>query len=61
MPKDSFRQPKPCWSDVLWSDEMMVELFSLNFRIYVWHKANTEHYPKDSIPIVKRGGDSIRL
>lgn len=35
------------------------EFSGLNFRRYIWPKANTEHYPKDSIPIVKHGGDSI--
>ena len=38
-----------------------MELFGLNAKRYVWRKPNTAHHPKNTIPTVKHGRDSIML
>ena len=49
------------WRKVLWSDETKIELFGHQRKRYVWHKPNTLHHPKNTIPTVKHGGGSIML
>ena len=49
------------WHKVLWSDETKMELFGLNAKCYFWHKPNTAHTPKNTIPTVMHGGGSIML
>ncbi|KAI3361245.1 hypothetical protein L3Q82_012915 [Scortum barcoo] len=49
------------WENVLWSDETKVELFGHNYKRYIWHKNNTAHHQKNTIPTVKHGGGSIML
>ena len=49
------------WRSILWSDEIKIELFSLNSKCYVWCKPNTTHHPVNSIPTVKYGDGSIML
>ena len=41
-------------NDILWSDEINIELFGLNAKRQVWRKPGT-------IPMVKHGGGSIML
>jgi len=47
------------WQKVLCSDETKMELFGQNAKHYVWHKPNTAHHPKITIPTMKHGGGSI--
>ena len=49
------------WQKVLWSDETKMELFGVIAKRYVWHKPNTVHHPKNTIPTVKNGGGNIML
>ena len=49
------------WQKVLWSDETKMELFGLNAKRYVWHKPNTAHHSKNTIPAVKHDGGCIML
>ena len=57
--KTCMKSPKSMWENVLWSDETKVEHFGHNSKRYVWHKNNTAHHPKNTIPTVKHGGGSI--
>ena len=41
-------------NEILWSDEIKIELFGLNAMRHVWRKPGT-------IPTVKHGGGSIML
>ena len=47
--------------NILWSDEMKIELFGLNAKHYVWQKLSTAHHPSNTIPTMKNGGGSIML
>ena len=47
--------------NILWADEMKIELFGLNAKCYVWWKLSTTHHPSNTIPTVKHGGGSIML
>ena len=58
--KNHSRNSEAMWQKVLWSDETKMELFGLTPKRYVWHKPNTAHHPKNTIPTVKHGG-SIML
>ncbi len=49
------------WENVLWSDETKFELFGHKCKRYVWHKNNTAHHQRNTIPTVKHGGGSITL
>ncbi|KAG2458616.1 TC1A transposase, partial [Polypterus senegalus] len=46
---------------ILWSDETMIELFSVNTRHHVRRKPGTGHHQASTIPTVKHGGGSIML
>ncbi len=59
--KTHYKSPKSIWENVLWSDENKVELFGYNSKRYVWHKNNTAHHQRNTIPTVKHGGGSIML
>ena len=61
MHKTTRGNSEAMWQNVLWSDETKMELFGLNAKRYVWHKPNTAHHPKNTIPTVKHGGGSIML
>uniref|UniRef100_A0A9J7ZTJ8 Uncharacterized protein n=1 Tax=Cyprinus carpio carpio TaxID=630221 RepID=A0A9J7ZTJ8_CYPCA len=52
---------KACGENVLWSDEIKIELFGHNSKRYAWHKNNTPHNQKNTIPTVKQGGGSVML
>ena len=41
-------------NNILWSDEIKIELFGLNAKRHIWRKPGT-------IPMVKHGGGSIML
>ena len=48
--------------NILWSDEMKIELFGLNAKCYVWWKPSTAHnHPSNTKPTMKHGGGSIML
>ena len=47
--------------NILWSDEMKIELFGLNSKRYLWRKPSTAHHPSNTIPTVKHGSGSIML
>ena len=47
--------------NILWSDEMKIELFDLNAKCNVWQNSSTAHRPSNTIPTVKHGGGSIML
>ena len=49
------------WKKELWSDETKMEIFGHQEKHYVWHKPNTSHHPKNTIPTVTHGGSSIML
>ena len=49
------------WQKVLWSDKTKMEHFGQNAKRYSWCKPNTAHHPKNTIPTLKHGGDSIML
>uniref|UniRef100_A0AAZ3S394 Transposase Tc1-like domain-containing protein n=1 Tax=Oncorhynchus tshawytscha TaxID=74940 RepID=A0AAZ3S394_ONCTS len=49
------------WRKVLWSDETKIELFGHNDHRCVWRKKGEACKPKNTIPTVKHGGDSIML
>ncbi len=59
--KTHYKSPKSMWENVLWSDETKVELFGHNSKRYVWHKNNTAHHQRNTIPTVKHGGGRIML
>lgn len=40
---------------------MIIELFHLHAKHYVWQKPNTAHQPEHTIPTVKHAPDSIML
>ena len=46
-------------TNLLWSDEIKIEIFGLNSKRHIWRKPNTAHHPFDTIPIVKHGGGII--
>ena len=39
----------------------LIELFGLNYHLYVWRKKGEACKPKNTIPTVKHGGGSIML
>ena len=47
--------------NILWSNEMKIELFGLNAKRHIWQKMSTAHHPSNSIPTMKHDGDSIML
>ncbi len=59
--KTHYKSPKSMWENVLWSDETKFELFGHKCKRYVWHKNNTAHHQRNTIPTVKHGGGSITL
>ena len=59
--KHHSRDSEAMGQKVLRSDETKMELFGLNAKRYVWHKPNTEHHPKNTIPTVKHIAGSIML
>ena len=61
MHKTTPENLKPCGKKFLWFDETKMERFGLNAKRYVWHKPNTAHHPKNTLPTVKHGGGSIIL
>ena len=49
------------WENVLWSDEMKIELFCRNAVVKVRRKKGHEYSPKNAFPTVKFGGGSIMI
>jgi hypothetical protein len=49
------------WRNVLWSDEIKIELFGHNDHRYVWRKKGEACKLKNTIPTVKHRGGSIML
>ena len=43
------------WENVLWSDEIKIQLFCRNAVAKVRRKKGTEYSPKNTIPTVKSG------
>ena len=53
------RDSEDMWQKVLWLNKTWMEVFGQNAKCYVWHKPNTAHHPKNTIPTLKHGGGSI--
>lgn len=49
------------WERVLWTDESKIELFGCNSLNHVWRKDSEAYAPKNTILIVKFGGDNIMV
>ena len=47
--------------NILWSNEIKIELLGLNAKCYVWWKPSTAHHPSNTIPTGKHCGGSIML
>lgn len=54
-------KPDAFWKQVLWTDEVKIELFGRNEQRYVWRRKGTEFNEKNLCPTVKHGGGSIML
>lgn len=60
--EDNLEKDFAYWKLILWSDEMLLELFSQRKAAYVWRgKKGAVHYPKNIGPKVKHGGGSIMI
>ena len=51
--------PDAFWKQVLWTDEVKIELFGHNQQRYVWRKKGAAFHEKTTLPTVKHGGGSI--
>ena len=49
------------WERILWTDESKIELFGHNYRNHVWRKDGEAYSPKNMVPTVKFGDDSIMI
>uniref|UniRef100_A0A8D0A2J4 Transposase Tc1-like domain-containing protein n=1 Tax=Sander lucioperca TaxID=283035 RepID=A0A8D0A2J4_SANLU len=54
-------KPDALRKQVLWTDEVKIELFGRNEQRYVWRRKGTEFNEKNLCPAVKHGGGSIML
>lgn len=59
--KEHLNKPDAFWKQVLWTDEVKIELFGRNEQRYVWRKKGAEFHEKNTSPTVKHGGGSIML
>ena len=51
-------KPQSFWENVLWTDEMKVELFGQGHHGTVYRKRNKAFKEKNKVPTVKHGGGS---
>lgn len=54
-------KPDTFWKQVLWTDEVKIELFGWNEQRYVWRRKGTKFNVKNLCPTVKHGGGSVIL
>ena len=47
--------------NIMWSDEMKIELFGLIAKCYIWRKLSTAHHPSNTIHTMKHCDGSIML
>uniref|UniRef100_A0AAR2KC71 Tc1-like transposase DDE domain-containing protein n=1 Tax=Pygocentrus nattereri TaxID=42514 RepID=A0AAR2KC71_PYGNA len=59
--RQHMNDPEDDWENVMWSDEIKIELFGKNSTCRFWRKKNAELHPKNTIPTVKHGGGNIML
>ena len=52
-------KPKCFWENVLWTDEMKLELFGKAHHLCVYRKQNEAFKEKNTFPTVKHGGGSV--
>uniref|UniRef100_A0A8C4SC68 Transposase n=1 Tax=Erpetoichthys calabaricus TaxID=27687 RepID=A0A8C4SC68_ERPCA len=52
------RKPKSFWANILWTDEIKVELFGKAHHSTVYRKWNEAYEEKNTVPTVKHGGGS---
>uniref|UniRef100_A0A8C4RGC3 Transposase n=1 Tax=Erpetoichthys calabaricus TaxID=27687 RepID=A0A8C4RGC3_ERPCA len=52
------RKPKSFWANVLWTDEIKVELFGKAHHSTVYRKQNEAYEEKNTVPTVKHSGGS---
>uniref|UniRef100_A0A8C5DSB5 Transposase n=1 Tax=Gouania willdenowi TaxID=441366 RepID=A0A8C5DSB5_GOUWI len=58
---EHLQKPDDFWKQVLWTDEVKIELFGHNKQRYVWRKKGAAFHEKNTLPTVKYGGGSIML
>ena len=59
--KDNLKKDYAYWRLVLWSDETKLELFGHRDIAYVRRKKGEVYNPKNTVPTVKHGNESIML
>ena len=59
--REHMDDPEEDWENIMWSDEIKIELFGKNSTGRVWRKKNAELHPKNTIPTVKHGGGNLIL
>uniref|UniRef100_A0A3Q3KMZ5 Tc1-like transposase DDE domain-containing protein n=1 Tax=Monopterus albus TaxID=43700 RepID=A0A3Q3KMZ5_MONAL len=55
------QKPDAFWKQVLWTDEVKIELFGHNQQRHVWRKKGAAFHEKNTLPTIKHGGGSIML
>lgn len=58
---EHLQKPEDFWKQVLWTNEVKMELFGYNKQRYVWRKKGEAFHEKNTLPTVKYGGGSIML
>ena len=58
---DNIDKGNDFWNNVLWSDEVKIQLYGHNQQKYVWREVGEAFNPKNTIPTAKHGGGSIML
>ena len=58
---EHLNKPDAFWKQVLWTDEIKIELFGHNVQRYVWRKKGAKFQEKNTSPTLKHGCGSIML
>ena len=59
--KEHLSKDQDFWDQVIWSDEMKINLFGSDGCIRIWRKSNFDCKKKNTILTNKQGGGSIML
>jgi len=59
--KEHLNEPDAFWKQVLWTDEVKIELYGCNEQWYFRRKTGAELHEKNTCPTVKHRGGSIML
>ncbi|KAG2465883.1 TCB1 transposase, partial [Polypterus senegalus] len=59
LAKEHLKKPAQFWKNILWTDEIKINLYRNDGKKKVWRRHGTAHYPKHTTSSVKHSGGSV--